>query len=92
MEILWGIIIASAMVVTGIIEYIKELDKKDKLVKLYKWLPLPLSFSVAVINVFINNGFKFWPFMLTGFLIFSVATLGHDVIIRFVKTKITSMK
>ena len=92
MEIIWGIIIASAMIVTGIIEYIKEIDKKDKLAKWYKWFPLPLSFGVAIINVFINDGFKFWPFMLTGFLIFSISTIGHDVIIRFIKQKITSMK
>ena len=92
MEIIWGIIIASAIVVTAIIEYIKELDKKDKLVKFYRYMPLPLSFGVAIINIFIIDKFRLWPFLLTALLIFSIATLGHDVIIKFIKEKIADLK
>lgn len=92
MEIIWGVILACAIVVVGIIEYIKKLDKDKKLKKVYKYLPIPFSFGIGLIPIFINNGFKFWPFILTVLLIFAISTIGHDMIIKFVKEKIYNLK
>jgi hypothetical protein len=91
MSLDWNIVMASAIIVIGLTEYIKSWDKGEKLKKLYKLIPLGLSFVVSLVVSFVQ-GFTVGSFIFSGLLTLAFSVVGYEAILKFVKSVTDKLK
>jgi hypothetical protein len=83
----WTEILFGAIILIGIIEWLKTLDKESKLKRYYKYLPLLLASIPAVLIAIYNNTWNVGFIVLNWLSIFSFSTLGYQNIIKIVQKK-----
>ncbi len=87
----WNLILASAIIVIGLTEYIKSWDKEEKVKKIYKLFPLILSFLTSFI-VSLIEGFVIGSFIFTGLLTLAFSVVGYESIMKFMQSIISKLK
>lgn len=92
MDLDWKIISFAIIAIVGVTEYIKSVDKKEKIKSLYPYIPLVLSVFAGLILDMINDGFYVWHFLFYSIINISLSTLGYKVIVKLVKEKIKQLR
>jgi len=84
----WTYILYSAIVVVGLIEFIKDLDEKGRLKKFYPWLAIFLSIVCSVVlDRFLADELGFWSIVLHALIIFATSTLTYDTVVDNLKLR-----
>jgi len=91
MNLNWNNIMACAVIVIGLTEYVKSWDKKERLKKIYKLFPLGFSFAASLLLTLIE-GFTINSFLFTGLLVLAFSILGYEAILKFVQSIIEKLK
>lgn len=85
----WLIILLGAVIVVGVTEFIKSIDKKDKIKKYYFIFPIGMSFVSGLITTFVGIGvFNVWMFLLNALVIFGFSVIGYESILKLVQKHI----
>lgn len=79
----WNIILANAIIITGITEWTKSFDKQKKIKTLYKFIPLLLSFGTGAVVQLIHT-FQLGNFLFISLVSFAFSIIGYETIIKFV--------
>jgi len=89
----WLIILLGAVIVVGVTEFIKSIDKKDKIKKYYFVFPIVMSFVAGFINTFVGIGvFNVWMFLLNSLVIFGFSIIGYESILKLVQKHISKVE
>lgn len=84
---MWSEVLFGAIILIGLVEWIKKLDSNNKWKKAYKYMPLLLSVAPAVLLGIYNGTWNLGFIALNWLSIFSISTLGHDNIIEIIRDK-----
>lgn len=85
----WLIILLGAVIVVGVTEFIKSIDKKNKIRKYYFVFPIGMSFISGLITTFVGIGvFNVWMFLLNSLVIFGFSIIGYESILKLVQKQI----
>jgi hypothetical protein len=88
MELNWNYILAGAIIIIGVSEYVKSFfDKKSEKIKksIYKFIPLGISLIVGGI-LSILQGINVWEFIFYSLLSLGFSVAGYETIIKFVQS------
>lgn len=83
----WTEILFGAIILIGIIEWLKGLDKDSKLKRYYKFFPLVLGILPALLIGLYNETWNVGFIALNWLSIFSFSTLGYQNIIEIIQKK-----
>ena len=86
----WTEILFGSIILIGLIEWLKQLDKNNKWKKAYKFLPLLLSVAPAVLVGIYHDTWNVGFIALNWLSIFSISTLGYDNIIEVINQRFKS--
>lgn len=89
----WMLISLGAIIVVGITEFVKSIDKEGKLKKGYFAFPLSMSFLSGLIITFVGlQSFNVWMFLLNALVILGFSVIGYESILKLVQKHISKLE
>jgi len=93
MSISWELLVFGAVVVVGLIEWIKKFSWVQKLKKFFNWFPLVGAIIAGLaVSSYLEGALNVASWGLYSLGILSISVLGYQNIVEYVRNKVESVK